>query len=194
MNLRALALALLGSLLVLPATAASFKLHSSEINRHHMIPKQFEFNGFGCSGDNKSPALQWQNPPKDAKSFAVTVYDPDAPTGSGWWHWVVTNIPADVRELKSDAGNVSGANLPTGAHQVRIDYGVAAWGGVCPPQGDKPHRYIFTVHALKVDKLDLPADATAALAGFMINANSLGKASFTARYERLAPAKSKAKK
>jgi Raf kinase inhibitor-like YbhB/YbcL family protein len=97
---------------------------------------------------------------------------------------LVINIAADVTELKPDAGAVGGANLPKGASHVRIDYGVAGWGGTCPPPGDKPHRYIFTVHALKTDKLDIPADATAALAGYMINANALGKASFTAKYGR----------
>lgn len=166
------------------AQAAGFQLTSPDIKAGAMIPKSFEFNGFGCSGENKSPALKWSGAPKGAKSFAVTVYDPDAPTGSGWWHWMVINIPADVTELKPDAGAVGGANLPKGASHARIDYGVAGWGGVCPPQGDKPHRYIFTVHALKVEKLDVPADATAALTGFMINGNSLGKASFTARYGR----------
>lgn len=164
--------------------AAGFQLTSPDIKAGAMIPKSFEFNGFGCSGENKSPALKWSGAPKGAKSFAVTVYDPDAPTGSGWWHWMVINIPADVTELKPDAGAVGGANLPQGASHARIDYGVAGWGGVCPPQGDKPHRYIFTVYALKVDKLDVPPDATAALTGFMINSNSLGKASFTARYGR----------
>jgi Raf kinase inhibitor-like YbhB/YbcL family protein len=112
------------------------------------------------------------------------VYDPDAPTGSGFWHWFVYNIPANVNELKADAGNQSGSNLPPGAKQNRIDYGFAAWGGPCPPEGDKPHRYVFTVYALKTDKLDLPADATAAVAGFMTNANAIGKASFTAKYGR----------
>ena len=166
------------------AHAAAFTLTSPDIKPNATIDKKFEFNGFGCSGENKSPALKWSGAPKDTKSFAVTVYDPDAPTGSGWWHWSVINIPANVAELKPDAGNVSGANLPAGAKNVRIDYGVAGWGGVCPPEGDKPHRYLFTVHALKTDKLDIPADATAALAGFMINANSIGKASFTAKYGR----------
>lgn len=166
------------------AQAQGFALSSPDIKAGSMMDKHFEFNGFGCSGENKSPALKWSGAPKDAKSFAVTAYDPDAPTGSGWWHWSVINIPAATAELKGDAGNASGANLPQGARQVRIDYGVAAWGGVCPPPGDKPHRYIFTVHALKVDKLDIPADATAALAGYMINANSLAKASFTAKYGR----------
>jgi Raf kinase inhibitor-like YbhB/YbcL family protein len=147
------------------AQAAGFTLTSPDIKPNATIAKKFEFNGFGCSGENKSPALKWSGAPKDAKSFAVTVYDPDAPSGSGWWHWSVINIPANVTELPADAGAV---------------------GGVCPPQGDKPHRYVFTVYALKTDKLDVPADATAALAlaGFMINANSIAKAGFTAKYGR----------
>jgi hypothetical protein len=166
------------------AHAAGFTLSSPDIKPNSTIDKKFEFNGFGCSGENKSPALKWSGAPKDTKSFAVTVYDPDAPSGSGWWHWSVINIPASVSELPADAGAAGGANLPKGATPVRIDFGVAAWGGVCPPQGDKPHRYVFTVHALKTDKLDIPADATAALAGFMINANTVAKASFTAKYGR----------
>lgn len=165
------------------AHGAGFTLHSPEIKADVPIPQSFEFDGFGCNGNNLSPALKWRDAPQGTKAFAVTVYDPDAPTGSGWWHWVVINIPADVNELLSNAGALGGANLPKGASQIRIDYGVAAWGGVCPPPGDAPHRYIFTVYALK-DKIDVPADATAALAGFMIQANSLGKASFTAKYGR----------
>jgi Raf kinase inhibitor-like YbhB/YbcL family protein len=172
------------------AQAAGFTLTSPEIRANAMMDKKFEANVFGCSGENKSPALKWSGAPKDTKSFAVTVYDPDAPTGSGFWHWFVVNIPANVTELKADAGNTSGANLPAGAKHVRIDYGFAGWGGACPPEGDKPHRYIFTVYALKTDKLDVPADATAAVAGFMTNANQIGKASFTAKYGR---AKAKAK-
>lgn len=164
--------------------AGGFQLVSPDIQASRPIDKKFEFNGFGCSGDNKSPTLQWRGAPVGTKSFAVTVYDPDAPTGSGWWHWSVINVPADVTSLPADAGAIGGANLPKGASQVRIDYGVAAWGGMCPPPGDKPHRYIFTVHALKTDKLDIPADATAALAGYMINAHALAKASFTATYGR----------
>lgn len=177
-----LAAALIG---MVPASqAAGFTLSSPDIKPNSTIDKKFEFDGFGCSGENKSPALKWSGAPKDTRSFAVTVYDPDAPTGSGWWHWTVINIPANVTELAPNAGAVGGANLPKGASHVRIDYGVAGWGGVCPPEGDAPHRYIFTVYALKTDKLDIPADATAALAGFMINANQIGKASFTAKYGR----------
>lgn len=165
-------------------TNPAFTLTSPEIAANALIDKKFEFDGFGCSGENKSPALQWNGAPAGTRSFAVTVYDPDAPTGSGWWHWFVINIPAGVTGLKANAGVVGGANLPQGASHVRIDYGVAGWGGVCPPEGDPPHRYIFTVHALSTDKLELPPDATAALAGFMVNANSIGKATFTAKYGR----------
>ena len=117
------------------AQAAGFKLESPDIKANGTMDKKFEASVFGCTGENKSPALKWSDAPKDTKSFAVTVYDPDAPTGSGWWHWSVINIPANVMELKRDAGNASNANLPPGARQVRIDYGVAAWGGACPPQG-----------------------------------------------------------
>ncbi|HCY17475.1 MAG: phosphatidylethanolamine-binding protein [Curvibacter sp. GWA2_64_110] len=162
----------------------TFALSSPEIQAGGMIPASFEFNGFGCSGENKSPVLQWRGAPQGTRSFAVTVYDPDAPTGSGWWHWLVINIPADVTELLGNAGVPNSSTLPKTARQIRNDYGVNAWGGVCPPPGDAPHRYVFTVHALKVDTLDVPADATAALTGFMINANTLATASFTARYGR----------
>ena len=162
----------------------SFTLSSPDIAAGGTIDSRFEFEGFGCSGENKSPALKWSGAPAGAKSFALTVYDPDAPTGSGWWHWFVVNIPANVSELKADAGAVGGKSLPQSASHVRIDYGVAGFGGVCPPEGDPPHRYIFTVHALGVEKLDLPPNATAALAGFMVNGNSIGKASFEARYGR----------
>ena len=164
--------------------AAGFKLYSPEIKANSMLPQRFEFNGFGCSGENKSPALKWNGAPKGTQSFAVTVYDPDAPTGSGWWHWMVINIPAGITELAAGAGVVNSTTLPKGAVQNRIDYGVAAWGGPCPPQGDKPHRYIFTVYALKTDKLDVPVEATAALTGFMIHGNALDQASFTATYGR----------
>jgi Raf kinase inhibitor-like YbhB/YbcL family protein len=166
------------------ANATGFTLTSPDIPANSTIAKKFEFNGFGCSGENLSPALKWSGAPSGTKSFAVTVYDPDAPTGSGWWHWMVINIPASVSELPAGAGAQNSKALPTGAAQARIDYGYAGWGGTCPPQGDKPHRYIFTVFALKTDKIEVPADATAALTGFMINASALGKASFTAHYGR----------
>ncbi len=167
-----------------PAQATGFTLSSPDIKAGGTIPKSFEYNGFGCSGENKSPALKWSGAPRDTKSFAVTVHDPDAPTGSGWWHWMVINIPASVSELAGNAGAAGNANLPKGAVQSRNDYGTNAWGGVCPPPGDKPHRYVFTVYALGIAKLDVPADATAALTGFMIHGNMLAQASFTAHYGR----------
>ena len=164
--------------------ADGFTLISPDIKANGKIPKRFEYNGFGCSGENRSPALQWSGAPKDTKSYAVTMYDPDAPTGSGWWHWIVINIPADVTELTAGAGALNSTLLPHGAVQGRSDFGTPAWGCTCPPQGDAPHRYIFTVYALKTGKLEVPADATAALTGYMIHANTLGKASFTATYGR----------
>jgi Raf kinase inhibitor-like YbhB/YbcL family protein len=164
--------------------AAGFTLSSPDIRADALMPRSYEFNGFGCSGENKSPELRWSGAPRDTKSFAVTVYDPDAPTGSGFWHWMVVNIPASATGLAKEAGAIGGAKLPKGAKHVRIDYGIFGWGGPCPPPGDAPHRYVFTLHALGTDKLDIPEDATAAVGGFMINANTIAKASFTARYGR----------
>ena len=163
----------------------TFKLSSPDISAKTMIKNKHVFKGFGCKGDNVSPTLTWANPPKGTKSFALLVHDPDAPTGgSGWWHWVMINIPANQTSLKADAGNADGTKLPKGAQHIKTDFGGPGWGGPCPPQGDKPHRYNFTLYALKVAKLDLPQGATAALAGFMINANSIGKTSITGSYGR----------
>ncbi|MCK9283027.1 MAG: YbhB/YbcL family Raf kinase inhibitor-like protein [Rhodocyclaceae bacterium] len=166
------------------AQAGGFTMQSADVGAATPIAGKHVFKGFGCEGDNVSPMLRWENPPKDVKSFALTVYDPDAPTGSGWWHWVVLNLPADTREIPQGAGDPAAAKLPKGASQIRTDFGKPGWGGPCPPVGDKPHRYVFTLHALKVDRIDLAEDAPAAMAGYMINANSIGKASFTARYGR----------
>ncbi|MDE2613465.1 MAG: YbhB/YbcL family Raf kinase inhibitor-like protein [Burkholderiales bacterium] len=173
---------LLGS--ALGAQAAGLKLSSPTIKPGSTLTDAQVFNGFGCEGKNISPALAWSGAPKDTKSFAITLYDPDAPTGSGWWHWVVYNIPAAATGLPEGAGAADGKGLPAGAVQGRTDFGAAGFGGACPPKGDRAHRYVFTLYALKVDKLDVPADATAALVGFMIHANMLGKASFEARFGR----------
>ena len=169
---------------VTAAQAGGFTLASPSIKPGSMLTDAQVFKGFGCEGKNISPALKWSGAPKDTKSFAVTVYDPDAPTGSGWWHWVVINIPASATELAEGAGAADGKALPAGTVQGRTDFGAPGFGGACPPKGDKPHRYVFTVHALKTEKIEVPADASAALVGFMINANRLGKASFEARYGR----------
>ena len=165
--------------------AAGFTLESPEIKPKGKIANEQVFNGFGCAGDNISPALSWKNAPANTKSFAVLAHDPDAPSGgSGWWHWVAVNIPSTITTLPKGAGKSDGSSLPAGATQITTDFGMPGWGGPCPPAGDKPHRYNITLHALKVEKLDLPAGATAALAGFMVNSNSLGKATLTGYYGR----------
>jgi Raf kinase inhibitor-like YbhB/YbcL family protein len=173
---------LMGS--ALAAQAAGFTLSSPTIKPGSMLSEAQVFSGFGCTGKNVSPALAWQGAPAGTKSFAVTLYDPDAPTGSGWWHWVIYNIPAATTQLAEGAGADGGKGLPTGSAMGHTDFGTAAFGGACPPAGDKPHRYVFTVYALKTDKLDIPADATAALVGFMVHANMIGEAKFTALYGR----------
>lgn len=165
---------------------STFNLTSPDVPAGGAMAARFESDMFGCGGSNQSPVLQWSGAPEGSKSFAVTVYDPDAPTGSGWWHWMVVDISTDVQELAANAGAKGGANLPAGARQMRNDYGIWAWGGMCPPPGDKPHRYIFTVHALSVEKLDMPDDATTAIGGFMINANTIATATFTSTYARAA--------
>lgn len=162
----------------------TFTLSSPDIPTGGTIAPVFESDMFGCGGSNQSPVLQWSGAPAGTQSFAVTVYDPDAPTGSGWWHWMVVDLPASVTALPANAGEKGGAHMPAGARQMRNDYGLWAWGGMCPPPGDKPHRYIFTVHALSVAKLDMPDDATTAIGGFMIHAHTLATASFTATYGR----------
>jgi Raf kinase inhibitor-like YbhB/YbcL family protein len=174
---------LLGAIfLTSAALGASFKLKSPSINPKKPLPLKHVFNGFGCTGENISPALEWTGAPKDTKSFAVTVYDPDAPTGRGWWHWTLLNIPASVTKIEEGASN--NKKIPKGSVEGKTDYGKMVYGGACPPTGDKPHRYIFTVHALKTDKLDVDAESNGALADLHINANSLGKASLTVKYGR----------
>jgi len=142
------------------------------------------FNGMSCTGKNISPELRWSGAPAGTRSFAVTVYDPDAPTGSGWWHWVVYNIPASAATIPVGAGAANGRGLPAGTVQGVTDFGAPGYGGACPPKGDKPHRYVFTLYALKVSTLDVPATATAAMVGFNLHANSIAKAMFTEHYGR----------
>ena len=178
---------LISTLLFCAATlahAAGFTLASPTLKAGATLTDAQVFKGFGCDGKNISPALTWSGAPQGTKSFALTLYDPDAPTGSGWWHWVVYNIPASATGLPEGAGAADGTGLPAGAMQGRSDFGSAAFGGACPPQGDKPHRYIFTLYALKTDKIDVPADASAALIGFMVHANQLGKATLQTKYGR----------
>jgi Raf kinase inhibitor-like YbhB/YbcL family protein len=158
----------------------SFQLTSNDLKEGARMPEAQVFNGFGHQGGNVSPHLAWQGAPAGTKSFVVTCYDPDAPTGSGWWHWVVINIPASANELARGSGG-AGGKLPAGALQTRTDFGAAGYGGAAPPPGPV-HHYTFTVHALSVERLDLDAQTSAAMVGFMVHMNSLGKASLMVTY------------
>ncbi len=170
--------------LALAPAAHAFELTSQDIQAGQPMPKAQEYSGFGCDGDNRSPQLAWKDAPEGTKSFALTVYDPDAPTGSGWWHWVAFNIPADVHELPAGAGDPQAGLAPAGMVQHRTDYGSLGFGGACPPKGDKPHRYQFRIFALDVDRLDIAPEASDALVGFMLNAHKLGVAGLEALYQR----------
>ena len=140
--------------------------------------------GFGCEGGNKSPHLAWSGAPAGTKSFAVTCFDPDAPTGSGFWHWLVINIPPDVTEVPLDAGNRSASKLPKGALATRTDFGAPGYGGPCPPAGDHPHRYLFTVFAVGSESLQATADTSAAVIGFQLHFNTLARAAIMGLYKR----------
>ncbi len=158
----------------------AFKLFSEDFKDGDTLPEAQVFNGMGYRGGNVSPQLRWDDVPAGTRSFVVTLYDPDAPTGSGWWHWVVANLPAACRVLPRGCGSGQGG-LPRGAVQTRTDFGSSGYGGAAPPPG-APHRYIFTVHALKVDQIDVNENSSGAMVGFMVHMHSLDNASLTARY------------
>jgi len=175
-----------------------FTLSSPDVPNRSFFEEKFILNGFGCTGGNVSPALEWKNPPPGTQSFSLQMFDPDAPTGSGFWHWAVYNIPANVTGLAQGAGNAL-ANLPVGSHGGNTDFmdtGATGengnYGGPCPPEGDRPHRYIFTLFALDIPDLEaaagIPPSGTAGLHGFAlrkgIGAHLLGTASFTAFFAR----------
>ena len=147
------------------------------------MKKTHEFQGFGCNGGNLSPQLSWSGAPEGTKAFAVFAYDPDAPTGSGWWHWQVVNIPANVTSLPTGAGTPNNGKIPQGSIQVGNDYGAKGFGGACPPEKNGAHRYQFTVHALS-KKLELPENASGALTGYLVNAHSLASSTIEALYKR----------
>jgi Raf kinase inhibitor-like YbhB/YbcL family protein len=160
-------------------TSDSFK-DGDYLPKDHILSADF---GFGCAGGNRSPHLKWSGAPDGTKSYAITCYDPDAPTGSGFWHWLVVNIPANVTELAAGAGS-GGGKLPAGALMTRTDFGKPGYGGPCPPQGDHPHRYLFTVFAVGKDKLDVGADTSAAVVGFNLHFATLAKAELMGLFKR----------
>lgn len=164
--------------------AGDFVLTSPSMVAGSSMGQEQLFNGFGCSGGNISPELNWSGEPAATRSFAVTVYDPDAPTGSGWWHWLVFNIPATVHQLAGGSGNVEAGLAPAGSVQSRTDFGGTGYGGACPPEGDNPHRYQFTVWALDVETLPLDKEASGAMVGFFLRQHQLGQAGITVYYGR----------
>jgi Raf kinase inhibitor-like YbhB/YbcL family protein len=170
------------------ANAQSMTVTSADLKDGATMANEQVLKGFGCTGGNVSPALSWSGAPAGTKSFAVTMYDPDAPTGSGWWHWVVLNIPPGTTSLPKGAGDVSAQKnaTPGEAIQSRTDFGSGGYGGPCPPPGDKPHRYQITVFAVDVDKLPNATNnaASAALVGFDLHFHTLAKATLTGMYGR----------
>jgi len=159
-------------------TEKKFTLNSPDIKEGQTLSLEQVYNGFGCTGKNISPELSWQNAPSNTKSFAITAYDPDAPTGSGWWHWSAFNIGSKVSKIEK------GVKFPISVIQGKTDYGTSEFGGACPPKGDKPHRYIFTIYALDIEKIDLDKNTSGAKIGFFLNKHAIDKAAITAKYSR----------
>jgi hypothetical protein len=157
----------------------SFTLESEDVTDGQPLGRQFAHASAG--GDNVSPHLRWSDYPANTRGFVVTLYDPDAPSGSGFWHWVLVNLPASTNELARGAGTVTG-RLPDGAFQVRNDFGERAYGGAAPPPGDRPHRYVFAVHALDTDALAVNEDTSPAAVGFNVTFHVVARATLRATY------------
>ena len=160
--------------------AGNFTLKSQDLGGQ--LTKAQEFNGFGCSGKNISPQLSWSDAPKDTKSFAITMYDKDAPTGSGWWHWSVFNLPNTTTTIKSNASALN--LLPKGSSEGTNDYGSVGFGGACPPKGHGFHTYVITIYALDTEKLEINKSTNQAVVGYMINSHSIEKSSIISYYKR----------
>lgn len=170
----------ISTIMILNNIVAAFELKSNSVENLKTINNEYVFNGFGCVGKNQSPHLKWSNAPKETKYFAITVFDPDAPTGSGWWHWILINIPSTTTEI---GRGVSSKLLPIGSIETKTDFGKIGYGGPCPPVKDKPHRYIFKVFALK-DKVPLESDASGAMVGYYLNSLKISEAEITGYYGR----------
>jgi len=171
---------------VVDAAHPGFQMTSSDLPPGKAFSERYTANEFGCQGGNQSPALQWSGAPVGTKSLAVTMFDPYKPPASGWWHWIVYDLPATAAGLPHGAGSAGGAGLPTGAKQGLPDGDApqAHYYGPCPDIGDPPHHYVLTVYALSVAHLDVPPTATAADIDYVIAGKAIGKASITRLYQR----------
>lgn len=168
------------ALLALAACArgSGFTLQVDDTRPEGRMAPRYSYDHAGCGGRNLAPALHWQGQPPATRSFALTVFDPDAPTGNGFWHWAVLDLPA------SASGLPEGGTLPPPARAIRNDYGVQGWGGPCPPVGDRPHHYVFTLYALDVPRLDLPPDVSPVMAGSAMRDHAIGMARETLTFGR----------
>jgi Raf kinase inhibitor-like YbhB/YbcL family protein len=162
----------------------SFTVTSTDVTDGQQLSMPQVSGVFGAGGEDRSPQLSWSGFPEGTRSFAVTVYDPDAPTASGFWHWAVANIPASVTELPSGAGDKDDPQLPDGAVQLRNDGGFAGFVGAGPPQGHGPHRYYIVVHAVGTERLDVGPDATRAFLGFNLFFNTVARPTVVGTYEQ----------
>lgn len=174
---------LLAALTVVPNVNA-FEVVSKDVKAGKPMSRAQEYQGFDCNGGNTSPQLAWKDAPAGTRSFALTVHDPDVPSGSGWWHWLIFNIPADVRELPAGAGDPASGLAPAGSVQSRNDFGTHGYGGACPPKGESAHHYQFKLFALDVERLEIGPDSSGALVGYLLNAHKLGVVELEALYKR----------
>lgn len=153
-----------------------FEVTSNDVADGATLSQLQVADSMGYSGGNQSPQLSWSGFPDETKSFAITIHDPDAPTGSGFWHWVVVNIPLNVHEVNTNAGTEGSSDLPDGVLQIRNDVGIHGFLGAAPPAGDTPHRYVTTVHAVDVERLDVDEQVAPAIVGFNLRFHTLARA------------------
>lgn len=161
---------------------SGFTLSSPDLQNG--IQSEQVFSNFGCTGGNISPELDWTGAPEATKSFAVTLFDPDARAGKGWWHWLIYNIPANTTHLAKNAGDPDTGLAPSGSVQGVTGFGTPGYGGPCPPQGDPPHHYTFTVYALDTAEIDFPQDASATTINSSLQAHTLAKATLIVMFSR----------
>jgi Raf kinase inhibitor-like YbhB/YbcL family protein len=169
--------------LIISGAAKALTLSSPDFDSDGRFANEQVFNGWGCVGGNLSPALNWAGAPPGTKSFAISMYDPEAPTGSGFWHWWVANIPAEAASLPKGAGDVKGSGLPSGATQVRNDFSVIGYSGPCPIKGTT-HHYLVTLFALDAKRLDIDDKSSPAVVGFYVHAHTLEKVTLTGLWGR----------